>query len=201
MNTNVDNYQPLLNEQQFKDYAEKAWLEVESQGLTPVAASVVGSQLRGTAVDGSDVDVMVLVKEKNRNAFTNHVHKENSDLMVDSVFFLAERYEKSTPFQEFLASPFLVVDKNWLPFLRSLKVNPYMSQLAFQKLVVTTLNRKNVPAYKKARAVASAYYSHSTGSTLVPRKYVNFDEPMPEVERFVKELYPEVDSDVVEFFK
>lgn len=201
MTVNVDNYQPLLSEQQFKMYAEKAWLEVESQGLTPIAASVVGSHLRGTAVEDSDIDVMVVVKEKNRQRFKNHVHKEHSDLIVDSVFFVAQKYETSVPFQEFLASPFLVADNNWLPFLRSLKVTPYMSQLAIQKSVVTFLKRKNVSAYKKARFVAGAYYYHSTDSTLVPRKYVDFTQPLPDVERFVKELYPEVDNDVVEFFK
>lgn len=201
MTMNVDNYQPLLSRQQFRTYAEKAWLEVESQGLTPIAASVVGSHLRGTAVEDSDIDVMVVVKEKNRKHFKNHVHKENSDLIVDSVFFVAQKYETSVPFQEFLASPFLVADSNWLPFLRSLRANPYMSQLALQKLVLACLKVKNATPHKKARTIAGAYYHHSTGSTLVPREYVDFTQPLPNVERFVRELYPEVDNDVVEFFK
>lgn len=194
-------YAPLLSEEQFFLYAQRAWDVALSKGLTPVAASVVGSHLRGTSHSGSDLDTMVVVEE-DRKLFAKHIHGDDYDVLTESLEFFLLKYGVSIPFQEFLSSPFLLVAPKWKPFLSSLRYSSLETTKHGQKMVTTVLSSKSVLDEKKARAVAGLYHLCTTGQTLVPREYAELPAYLPQVEAWVKETYQEdVSENVLCYFR
>lgn len=154
------------------DVAGQAMAVTTERGLTPVAASVTGSRLRGVDTADSDVDVLVLVAEKLPRAKTWRFSDEVEG-QVQSLYCYADLLTRSVPYLEFQRSPFLVADPAYAPFLASLQVNPYEWNRHATGFVRHLVGRRGVAADKRLRTAACVWWMVTTGNPLCPRELVH----------------------------
>ena len=159
-----------------------------SRGLTPVAASVTGSRLRGLDHPASDVDGLVLVAEKLTRARSWTYRSAHGDslevststddpvqLQVQSLEGFVARLSRSVPYVEFLHSPFLLVDPRLRAYLASLRINRYELQIHARGFAAHALARaSDDPGAGQTRAKATrnalvAQHVSATLSPLMPR--------------------------------
>lgn len=166
-----EHYQPRLSTKERLQYAYQYADMAAELGFTPVAASVVGSALRGVDQDGSDVDGLVLVAE-NIKAKTLE-----GDVSVQSLEVFLQKLSTSVPYVEFLYSPFLVADARILPFLRSQRIDRYLFEVHAERFVSHLQNRKSLKLNpeKQLRNSICAWYLKNTLSPLVPRSITSLE--------------------------
>lgn len=153
-----------------------------TRGLTPVAASITGSRLRGLDHAGSDIDGLVLVAEKLTRArsWTYRTARAGSanklvEVQVQSLDGFVDRLSRSVPYVEFLHSPFLLVDPRLRTYLSSLRVNRYMLDVHARGFATHALNRAggNQTQDKAMRNALVALYVSTTLSPLIPRSLLS----------------------------
>lgn len=139
---------------------------MRSLGLTPVAASVSGSRLRGVDTPTSDTDVLVLVSEKTKARTVELDHLGDVEGQVQSLSSYASLLSRSVPYVEFLNSPFMVTDPTYAPFLRALRPDPYVLAVHAERFVHHLMYRSGVAVDKRTRTAACVHYLLETGSPL-----------------------------------
>lgn len=169
------------------DVARQALALAAERGLTPVAASVTGSRLRGVDTASSDTDVLVLVAEKLRKAKTWQFSSEVEG-QVQSLYAYSELLTRSVPYLEFQRSPFLVAEENYAPYLASLRVNPYEWACHAEGFVRHLVGRRGVSADKRLRTAACVWWMVNTGNPLCPRELVHRDTVPAEAMAWLTEV-------------
>lgn len=163
-----DWYQSLMSRQDKLASARMAFELTIGRGLTPVAASVTGSRLRGVDHEESDVDVLVLVSEKLPHAKTWRFSEEVEG-QCQSIDKYAMLISRSVPYAEFQLSPFLVVEESYAPLLAALRPDPYLWQAHAERFVCHHLNRKSVIPSKSLRTALCVWWTAHEGTPLFPR--------------------------------
>lgn len=165
------HYQSLHSADEKVQFADRVATQVAARGLSPVSASVVGSQLRGVDTASSDMDVLVLVSEKLPRALTLHL-PGGDDAQVQSVSAFCEKVSTSVPYFEFLRSPFRLDSSEYGPLLNALRPNMVQLQAHAQRFAQHLVSRTSAPVEKRARNAACCHYLMTTGSVLCPRSLV-----------------------------
>lgn len=169
-----EHYQPLMNTEEKIEYAYEYADRVAQKGLTPVAASVTGSRLRGVDTESSDVDGLVLVAEKIPKALSME-----DDVSVQSLDMFVQKLSSSVPYTEFLHSPFMISDERITPFLLSQKINRYELEVHAERFVGHLQSRaslkNNSNNLKLLRNSVSTWYVKNTLSPLIPRDIISPD--------------------------
>lgn len=178
-------YHSLMSRQAKVDTALMAMKFATERGLTPVAASVTGSRLRGVDHQESDVDVLVLVSEKLTRAKTWRFSDEVEG-QCQSLDNYATLLTRSVPYLEFQRSPFLVVDPAYGPFLAALKTDPYLWSIHAERFVCHLLSRRSVHPAKTLRTALCVWWMAKEGTPLFPRHLL--DDPPVEALMWLREV-------------
>lgn len=178
-------YHSLISTEDKLNIARDAMRVATERGLTPVAASVTGSRLRGVDHEGSDTDVLVLVSEKLPRAKTWQFSEEVEG-QVQSVYQYASLLTRSVPYLEFQKSPFMVADASYAPFLASLRLNPYLWGVHAEGFVGHLLSRSAVDPAKRLRTALCVWWLIESGTPLFPRHLL--DDPPVEALMWLREV-------------
>ncbi|AKJ72653.1 hypothetical protein PP301_gp069 [Gordonia phage GMA2] len=158
-----DYWTPLLSVSEMQDFARRAANRVEEvSNLTPVAATVTGSRLRGLDREDSDVDTLVLVAEKRAKARTVASHTDSvtglpTEGQVQSLDQFLLKLDTSVPYTEALRSPALVVDPAYAPLLRGAVPGFWTVAAHAQRFAFHAVTRAMCPTPKAARLSHAAY--------------------------------------------
>lgn len=167
------------------DVAERATDLVSQQfNLTPVAASVTGSRLRGLDRIDSDTDILVLVTEK--ELVPNKPHRaltvelpELGDVegQVQSLSAFLDKISTSVPYTEFWRSPFLLAEPWTRALFDAVRINRTVLEAHAQRFALHAAVRASMPTVKRANAVLVAKTVVERLSPLMARG--DFDFPSP----------------------
>lgn len=129
----VEGYFSHLSSAQKQMYAMQAIEHVANSesSLTPIAASVVGSSLRGNDRLDSDVDILVIVLEKVCAREFSFIDDNGAEVdgKIESLNSFMEKIQTSVPYMEFALSPFRQTDSRFYALFNSLalsNVNSYV---------------------------------------------------------------------------
>ena len=129
----VEGYFSHLSPAQKQMYAMQAIEHVANRAnsLTPIAASVVGSSLRGNDRLDSDVDILVIVLEKVRSREFSFIDDNGVEVdgKIESLNNFFIKLPTSLPYMEFAFSPFRQTDSRFYALFNSLalsNVNSYV---------------------------------------------------------------------------
>lgn len=132
----IEGYFSYLSPAQKQMYAMQAIEHVANNessesSLTPIAASVVGSSLRGNDRLDSDVDILVIVLEKVRSREFSFINDNGVEVdgKIESLNSFMEKIQTSLPYMEFAFSPFRQTDSRFYALFNSLtlsNVNSYV---------------------------------------------------------------------------
>lgn len=129
----IEGYFSYLSPAQKQMYAMQAIEHVANRAnsLTPIAASVVGSSLRGNDRLDSDVDILVIVLEKVRAREFSFIDDNGVEVdgKIESLNNFFIKLPTSLPYMEFAFSPFRQTDSRFYALFNSLtlsNVNSYV---------------------------------------------------------------------------
>ena len=129
----VEGYFSHLSPAQKQMYAMQAIEHVANRAnsLTPIAASVTGSSLRGNDRLDSDVDILVIVLEKVRSREFSFIDDNGVEVdgKIESLDNFMTKIQTSLPYMEFAFSPFRQTDSRFHALFNSLalsNVNSYV---------------------------------------------------------------------------
>lgn len=129
----VEGYFSHLSSAQKQMYAMQAIEHVANRAnsLTPIAASVTGSSLRGNDRLDSDVDILVIVLEKVRSREFSFLSEDGKEIdgKIESLNNFFIKLPTSLPYMEFAFSPFRQTDSRFYALFNSLalsNVNSYV---------------------------------------------------------------------------
>lgn len=129
----VEGYFSHLSPAQKQMYAMQAIEHIANSesSLTPIAASVVGSSLRGNDRLDSDVDILVVVLEKVRAREFSFIDNNGVEVdgKIESLNSFMQKIQTSVPYMEFAFSPFRQTDSRFYALFNSLalsNVNSYV---------------------------------------------------------------------------
>lgn len=158
------HWTPLLSVELMRTLALLAAERVAQQGarLTPIAATVTGSRLRGVDHENSDVDVLVLIAEKGTKAKTLApwncpVTGLETEGQVQSLDGFLSRVSTSVPYVEALTSPVMLADPAYGPLLRALRPAKVTLAGHAQRFAHHTATRAQCPVHKAANHTHAAY--------------------------------------------
>lgn len=160
-----EHYKPLMKTSNKIDYAYDFADMAIDEGLTPLVSSVTGSRLRGVDNEDSDIDGLVIVKEKVKSK------KLKGDIYYQSLDNYISKLSTSVPYTEFLYSPFIVVDEAYFPMFRAQVVDTYLLEQHAQRFVghLMTRDTLNQKPEKQLRNSICVWYLSQNLSPLVPR--------------------------------
>lgn len=182
------HYASPMSANQKIDFAFAAAEHVRGKGLTPVAASVTGSRLRGVDTSTSDVDVLVLVAEKTEARSMDLPHLGDVEGQVQSLSAYATLLPTSVPYVEFQRSPFMVADPAYRAYLQALRPNWNVLSVHAERFVHHLLGRKTTHPDKRLRTAACVHHLLEGGSPLVPRGYLHRETTPRHVLDWVEEV-------------
>ena len=129
----VEGYFSHLSPAQKQMYAMQAIEHIANSesSLTPIAASVVGSSLRGNDRLDSDVDILVVVLEKVRAREFSFIDDNGVEVdgKIESLNNFFIKLPTSLPYMEFAFSPFRQTDSRFYALFNSLalsNINSYV---------------------------------------------------------------------------
>lgn len=170
-----DHYASVMSSNQKLDIAAAAADYVSrSLGLSPIAASVTGSRLRGTDTAESDTDVLVLVSDKVRARTIRPrtlAGVAGVEGQIQSVSSYASLLATSVPYVEFQRSPFMLTHCAYRPFLTALRPSRDVLSVHAQRFVRHLYARLSLSDDKRLRTAAAVHHLVHTGSPLCPREY------------------------------
>lgn len=188
------HYASMMSTNQKIDIAQATVGYVRSLGLTPVAASVTGSRLRGTDTTTSDTDIMVLVEEKTRartirpRTLAGVADVEGQIQSLDAYLRLLPT---SVPYMEFLRSPFIVTAPAYLPLLTAVRPNWNTLSVHAERFVRSVYSRRAVSADKRLRTAAAVHHLLHTGSPLCPRELMAAAQIPATTQQWIAEVLKE----------
>lgn len=157
-------YSPLHSLGTMRDWALEA--AAQNERLRPqhrvIAATVVGSRLRGVDTPTSDVDVLVIVADKTPAKTLKPWTDKHTGLPMEgqmqSLTGFTERLNASVPYVEALYSPVLLVDPTYLAYFRALQPGsaPLLASHA-QRFAFHAVSRGHHGPAKTATHVHAAY--------------------------------------------
>lgn len=170
-----DHYASPMSSNQKLDIAAAAARYVrDTLGLSPIAASVTGSRLRGTDTTESDTDVLVLVSDKVRARTIRPrtlAGVAGVEGQIQSVSSYASLLATSVPYVEFQHSPFMLAHFAYRPFLTALRPSRDVLSVHAQRFVRHLHARPSLNDDKRLRTAAAVHHLVHTGSPLCPREY------------------------------
>lgn len=129
----VEGYFSYLSPAQKQMYAMQSIEHIANRAnsLTPIAASITGSALRGNDRLDSDVDILVIVLEKVRSREFSFIDDNGVEIdgKIESLNNFMQKLPTSVPYMEFAFSPFRQTDSRFYALFNSLalsNINSYV---------------------------------------------------------------------------
>lgn len=178
----AEGYFSYLTPAQKQMYAMQAIEHIANRAnsLTPIAASVTGSSLRGNDRLDSDVDILVIVLEKVRSREFSFIDDNGVEVdgKIESLDNFMTKIQTSLPYMEFAFSPFRQTDSRFYALFNSLalsNVNSYVFTVhaeAFEKhAIMRAAKSGNEKKILKARQMSLAKdYLLENKSSTAPRE-------------------------------